>query len=138
MFTRRGHGDVKKSTQKVLDPKKDVLTRLKHLRSLLDIIDKSELKAFFESNCSQIYFIFYESFITLESNLKQKGNKSQREELDSILFIFEQRQLQFPIQTVSSPVTFAQGRAVRMAANQNKKKISGTVCLSLFVQYVLS
>lgn len=35
MFTRRGHGDVKKSTQKVLDPKKDVLTRLKHLRSLL-------------------------------------------------------------------------------------------------------
>ncbi|KAM6968733.1 ral GTPase-activating protein subunit alpha-2 isoform 3-T3 [Tautogolabrus adspersus] len=89
MFTRRGHGDVKKSTQKVLDPKKDVLTRLKHLRSLLDVIDKSELKVFFESNCSQIYFIFYESFITLESNLKQKGNKSQREELDSILFIFE-------------------------------------------------
>ncbi|XP_046869757.1 ral GTPase-activating protein subunit alpha-2 isoform X1 [Hypomesus transpacificus] len=89
MFTRRGHGDVKKSTQKVLDPKKDVLTRLKHLRSLLDIIERSELKTFFESNCSQIYFIFYENFITLESNLKQKGNKSQREELDSILFIFE-------------------------------------------------
>ncbi|XP_061551381.1 ral GTPase-activating protein subunit alpha-2 isoform X9 [Phycodurus eques] len=89
MFTRRGHGDVKKSTQKVLDPKKDVLTRLKHLRSLLDIIDKSELKPFFESNCSQIYFIFYENFSTLESNLKQKGIKSLREELDSILFIFE-------------------------------------------------
>ncbi|XP_047200750.1 ral GTPase-activating protein subunit alpha-2 isoform X7 [Girardinichthys multiradiatus] len=89
MFTRRGYGDVKKSTQKVLDPKKDVLTRLKHLRALIDIIDKSELKAFFESNCSQIYFIFYENFITLESSLKQKGNKSQREELDSILFIFE-------------------------------------------------
>uniref|UniRef100_A0A8C1QPV5 Ral GTPase activating protein, alpha subunit 2 (catalytic) n=1 Tax=Cyprinus carpio TaxID=7962 RepID=A0A8C1QPV5_CYPCA len=52
MFTRRGYGDVKKSTQKVLDPKKDVFTRLKHLRALL-------------------------------------GNKAQREELDSILFIFE-------------------------------------------------
>uniref|UniRef100_A0AAZ3PHI9 Rap-GAP domain-containing protein n=1 Tax=Oncorhynchus tshawytscha TaxID=74940 RepID=A0AAZ3PHI9_ONCTS len=92
MFTRRGHGDVKKSTQKVLDPKKDVLTRLKHLRSLLGPspnAESSELKTFFESNCSQIYFIFYENFITLESNLKQKGNKSQREELDSILFIFE-------------------------------------------------
>uniref|UniRef100_A0A673LUC3 Rap-GAP domain-containing protein n=1 Tax=Sinocyclocheilus rhinocerous TaxID=307959 RepID=A0A673LUC3_9TELE len=89
MFTRRGYGDVKKSTQKVLDPKKDVFTRLKHLRALLDITDKNELKAFFETNCSQIYFIFYENFITLESNLKQKGNKSQREELDSILFIFE-------------------------------------------------
>ncbi|KAJ8341807.1 hypothetical protein SKAU_G00340980 [Synaphobranchus kaupii] len=56
---------------------------------MADIIDKSELKAFFEANCSQIYFIFYENFIILESNLKQKGNKSQREELDSILFIFE-------------------------------------------------
>ncbi|XP_045836475.1 flowering-promoting factor 1-like protein 2 [Meles meles] len=35
MFSRRSNGDVKKSTQKVLDPKKDVLTRLKHLRALL-------------------------------------------------------------------------------------------------------
>ncbi|MBN3325313.1 RGPA2 protein, partial [Atractosteus spatula] len=89
MFSRRSHGDVKKSSQKVLDPKKDVLTRLKHLRSLLDILERGELKAFFENNCSQIYFIFYENFITLESNLKQKGNKSQREELDSILFLLE-------------------------------------------------
>ncbi len=38
-----------------------------------DITDRNELKAFFETNCSQIYFIFYENFITLESNLKQKG-----------------------------------------------------------------
>lgn len=44
--------------------------------SFTDIIDKSELKAFFETNCSQIYFIFYESFMTLESNLKQKGKHS--------------------------------------------------------------
>uniref|UniRef100_W5KMG8 Ral GTPase activating protein catalytic subunit alpha 2 n=1 Tax=Astyanax mexicanus TaxID=7994 RepID=W5KMG8_ASTMX len=62
MFTRRGYGDVKKSTQKVLDPKKDVLTRLKHLRSLLG-----------ESRSSALML----------------WNKSQREELDSILFIFE-------------------------------------------------
>ncbi|XP_033860055.3 ral GTPase-activating protein subunit alpha-2-like isoform X3 [Acipenser ruthenus] len=89
MFSRKSHGDVKKSTQKVLDPKKDVLTRLKHLRSLLDILDGGELKTFFETNCSQIYFIFFENFITLEYSLKQKGNKSQREELDSILFLFE-------------------------------------------------
>uniref|UniRef100_A0A8C7IT65 Ral GTPase activating protein catalytic subunit alpha 2 n=1 Tax=Oncorhynchus kisutch TaxID=8019 RepID=A0A8C7IT65_ONCKI len=85
MFTRRGHGDVKKSTQKVLDPKKDVLTRLKHLRSLLDIFEKSELKTFFESNCSQIYFIFYENFITLESNLKQKEKIYSRWQFHSIV-----------------------------------------------------
>lgn len=40
-----------------------------------DIIDRSELKGFFETNCSQIYFIFYESFMTLESNFKQKGKR---------------------------------------------------------------
>nr|DBA27024.1 TPA: hypothetical protein GDO54_011206 [Pyxicephalus adspersus] len=89
MFSRRGHGDLKKSTQKVLDPKKDVPTRLKHLRAVLDIQEWGELKQFFEAHYSQIYFIFYENFITLESSLKVKGNKSQREELDSILFIFE-------------------------------------------------
>ncbi|XP_007953568.1 ral GTPase-activating protein subunit alpha-2-like, partial [Orycteropus afer afer] len=179
MFSRRSHGDVKKSIQKVLDPKKDVLTRLKHLRALLgglmkskteesvergdnngegyglqwnqecDVeelasakaslkearmdletfslqchyprnlnkifieenialnivldtgdmmnetvgsynVDACDLKQFFETNYSQIYFIFYENFITLENSLKLKGNnKSQREELDSILFLFE-------------------------------------------------
>lgn len=81
---------MKKSIQKVLDPKKDVLTRLKHLRALLDNVDTSDLKQFFEINYSQIYFIFYENFIALENSLKLKGNnKSQREELDSILFLFE-------------------------------------------------
>ncbi|NXI11430.1 RGPA2 protein, partial [Irena cyanogastra] len=89
MFSRKTHADVRKSTQKALDPKRDVLTRLKHLRALLDIVDGSDLKQFFDNNCSQIYFIFYENFITLENSLKQKGNKSQREELDSILFLFE-------------------------------------------------
>ncbi|XP_039241716.1 ral GTPase-activating protein subunit alpha-2 isoform X3 [Pipra filicauda] len=89
MFSRKGHADVRKSTQKALDPKRDVLTRLKHLRALLDIVDGSDLKQFFDNNYSQIYFIFYENFITLENSLKQKGNKSQREELDSILFLFE-------------------------------------------------
>uniref|UniRef100_A0AAQ4RQ74 Ral GTPase activating protein catalytic subunit alpha 1 n=1 Tax=Gasterosteus aculeatus aculeatus TaxID=481459 RepID=A0AAQ4RQ74_GASAC len=83
MFSKKPHGDVKKSTQKVLDPKKDVLTRLKHLRI------PSELKQFFDVNCSHVYYVFFENFVTIEVSLKQKGHKSQREELDSILFIFE-------------------------------------------------
>uniref|UniRef100_A0A8C0ZBW0 Ral GTPase activating protein catalytic subunit alpha 2 n=1 Tax=Cyanistes caeruleus TaxID=156563 RepID=A0A8C0ZBW0_CYACU len=57
--------------------------------SFSDIVDGSDLKQFFDNNYSQIYFIFYENFITLENSLKQKGNKSQREELDSILFLLE-------------------------------------------------
>ena len=35
MFGRKPHGDVRKSAVKVLDPKKDTVTRLKHLRVVL-------------------------------------------------------------------------------------------------------
>uniref|UniRef100_A0A8C2AEQ4 Ral GTPase activating protein, alpha subunit 1 (catalytic) n=1 Tax=Cyprinus carpio TaxID=7962 RepID=A0A8C2AEQ4_CYPCA len=89
MFSKKPHGDVRKSTQKVLDPKKDVLTRLKHLRVVIENAEPAELKHLFEQNYSHIYYVFFENFVTIEVNLKQKGHKSQREELDSILFIFE-------------------------------------------------
>ncbi|XP_066550787.1 ral GTPase-activating protein subunit alpha-1 isoform X2 [Amia ocellicauda] len=89
MFSKKPHGDVKKSTQKVLDPKKDVLTRLKHLRIVIENADSIDLKNFFDQNYSHIYYVFFENFVTIEVSLKQKGHKSQREELDSILFIFE-------------------------------------------------
>ncbi|KAM8921683.1 ral GTPase-activating protein subunit alpha-1 isoform 1-T1 [Pelodytes ibericus] len=89
MFSKKTHGDVKKSTQKVLDPKKDVLTRLKHLRVVIENAESIDLKQFFEQNYSHIYYVFFENFVIIESSLKQKGHKSQREELDAILFIFE-------------------------------------------------
>ncbi|XP_030626433.1 ral GTPase-activating protein subunit alpha-1 [Chanos chanos] len=89
MFSKKPHGDVKKSTQKVLDPKKDVLTRLKHLRIVIENAEPADLKHFFDQNYSHIYYVFFENFVSIEVNLKQKGHKSQREELDSILFIFE-------------------------------------------------
>uniref|UniRef100_A0A3P9NQI7 Ral GTPase activating protein catalytic subunit alpha 1 n=1 Tax=Poecilia reticulata TaxID=8081 RepID=A0A3P9NQI7_POERE len=89
MFSKKPHGDVKKSTQKVLDPKKDVLTRLKHLRIVIENSEAPDLKQFFDMYYSHIYYVFFENFVTIEVSLKQKGHKSQREELDSILFIFE-------------------------------------------------
>ncbi|XP_010182898.1 PREDICTED: ral GTPase-activating protein subunit alpha-1 [Mesitornis unicolor] len=48
-----------------------------------------DLKQFFDLHFSHIYYVFFENFVTIEVGLKQKGHKSQREELDSILFIFE-------------------------------------------------
>ncbi|XP_075469443.1 ral GTPase-activating protein subunit alpha-1 isoform X2 [Ascaphus truei] len=89
MFSKKTHGDVKKSTQKVLDTKKDVLTRLKHLRIVIENAESIDLKQFFEQNFSHIYYVFFENFVIIETSLKQKGHKSQREELDAILFIFE-------------------------------------------------
>ncbi|XP_006824859.1 ral GTPase-activating protein subunit alpha-1-like [Saccoglossus kowalevskii] len=96
MFSKKQHGDVKKSSQKVLDPKKDALTRLKHLRVVLDHYDASEAKSFFEQYYSHIFQIFYDNFISVESTLKQKVHKAQREELDGILFVFEKILLFLP------------------------------------------
>uniref|UniRef100_A0A8C3T3D2 Ral GTPase activating protein catalytic subunit alpha 1 n=1 Tax=Chelydra serpentina TaxID=8475 RepID=A0A8C3T3D2_CHESE len=48
-----------------------------------------DLKQFFDLHFSHIYYVFFENFVTIEIGLKQKGHKSQREELDAILFIFE-------------------------------------------------
>ncbi|XP_048340780.1 ral GTPase-activating protein subunit alpha-1 isoform X14 [Sphaerodactylus townsendi] len=89
MFSKKPHGDVRKSTQKVLDPRKDPLTRLKHLRVVIENAESIDLKQFFDLHFSHIYYVFFENFVTIEISLKQKGHKSQREELDAILFIFE-------------------------------------------------
>jgi hypothetical protein len=48
-----------------------------------------ELKSFFDQNYSQVYFIFYESFVGVEANLKQKLNKQNKEELETVLFVFQ-------------------------------------------------
>ncbi|KAG1693959.1 Ral GTPase-activating protein subunit alpha-1 [Nymphon striatum] len=133
MFSKKPHAaDVKKSSQKAIDPKRDSPTRLKHLKILLGInisvthpfdekakllfsvnetcividienikvksfydsitkdnVDISEAKLFFESYFSHVYFVFYDLFLNIESNVKQKAQKSQREELESILQLLE-------------------------------------------------
>lgn len=96
MFSKKAHADLKKSTLKVLDTKKDTSTRLKHLRVVLDTADLPEIKAFFDGNYSSIYFIFYDQFINIEGNLKQRAHKSHREELEAALVIFEKFFLLLP------------------------------------------
>uniref|UniRef100_A0A8C3DWP4 Ral GTPase activating protein catalytic subunit alpha 1 n=1 Tax=Corvus moneduloides TaxID=1196302 RepID=A0A8C3DWP4_CORMO len=73
MFSKKPHGDVRKSTQKVLDTRKDPLTRLKHLRVLIENAESIDLKQFFDLHFSHIYYVFFENFVTIEVNLKQKG-----------------------------------------------------------------
>uniref|UniRef100_A0A8C3T443 Ral GTPase activating protein catalytic subunit alpha 1 n=1 Tax=Chelydra serpentina TaxID=8475 RepID=A0A8C3T443_CHESE len=73
MFSKKPHGDVRKSTQKVLDTRKDPLTRLKHLRVLIDNAESIDLKQFFDLHFSHIYYVFFENFVTIEIGLKQKG-----------------------------------------------------------------
>ncbi|XP_073994212.1 probable Rho GTPase-activating protein CG5521 isoform X1 [Rhodnius prolixus] len=95
MFSKKLHADIKKSTLKLQDPKKDSATRFKHLRIILEHVDLEEAKTLFESNYSHIYFVLYECFITAETNLRQKElpfhlvHKAHREELEAVLFVLD-------------------------------------------------
>ncbi|XP_039283019.1 ral GTPase-activating protein subunit alpha-1 [Nilaparvata lugens] len=95
MFGKKIQVDVKKSTQKIQDPKKDSPTRFKHLRIVLEHVDVEEGKQLFETNYSHIYYIFYDNFISAETNLKQKelpfhlAHKAHREELEGVLYVLD-------------------------------------------------
>ncbi|XP_048586068.1 ral GTPase-activating protein subunit alpha-2 [Nematostella vectensis] len=94
--SRKSHTDTKRTTQKFLDPKKETQGRLKALRSLLDIFGPSDSKVFFQGHYSEIFYVFNDVFCQVETNLKQKGHRSQREDLDSVLYILEQILLLLP------------------------------------------
>ncbi|XP_017775856.1 PREDICTED: ral GTPase-activating protein subunit alpha-1 isoform X1 [Nicrophorus vespilloides] len=88
--------DVKKSTLKIQDAKKDLATRVKHLKIILDNVDHSEAKGLFEANFSHIFQILYDTFVLAEGNLKQRElsfhlvHKAHKEELEGALWILEQ------------------------------------------------
>uniref|UniRef100_H2Z705 Rap-GAP domain-containing protein n=1 Tax=Ciona savignyi TaxID=51511 RepID=H2Z705_CIOSA len=93
----QGEGAVKKSIQKLLDPKKDVVTRLKHLKNIIENSTIFEIQSLFQLHYSHIYFVFFENFLLAETNLRLKGShRAQREELDAILAIFEQILINLP------------------------------------------
>ncbi|XP_014218628.1 ral GTPase-activating protein subunit alpha-1 isoform X2 [Copidosoma floridanum] len=95
MFSKKVHVDIKKSTLKIQDVKKDSATRFKHLKIVLDNVDTDEAKGFFEANFSHVYFILYDCFVAAETNLRQRElsfhlvHKAHREELEQVLQLLE-------------------------------------------------
>ncbi|KAG7202596.1 hypothetical protein KM043_009788 [Ampulex compressa] len=89
MFSKKLHVDVKKSTLKIQDVKKDSATRFKHLKIVLENVDVDEAKGFFEGNFSHVYFILYDCFVSAEANLRQRVHKAHREELEQVLQLLE-------------------------------------------------
>ncbi|RLU22901.1 hypothetical protein DMN91_005179 [Ooceraea biroi] len=95
MFSKKLHVDVKKSTLKIQDVKKDSTTRFKHLKIVLENVDTDEAKGFFEGNFSHVYFILYDCFVSAEANLRQRElsfhivHKAHREELEQVLQLLE-------------------------------------------------
>lgn len=70
-------------------------------------MDASDLKQFFETNYSQIYFIFYENFITLENSLKLKGKHFYKRNFFICKFFFFNIQKALKVVCVMSPKLYA-------------------------------
>ncbi|CAB0040590.1 unnamed protein product [Trichogramma brassicae] len=94
MFSKKLHVDLKKSTLKIQDPRKDSATRFKHLKIVLDNLDTEDAKGFFEANFSHVYFILFD-VSSAETNLRQRElsfhlvHKAHREELEQALQLLE-------------------------------------------------
>ena len=82
----------KKCAAKVLDVKKDLTSRMRHLKLFVEMSEPhsvAELKHFFELNYTQLYMLFYESFVSVEQNIKQKLSKPNKEELETCLYVLQ-------------------------------------------------
>lgn len=44
---------------------------------LAEHVDIEEAKSIFETNYSHVYYVLYDTFITAEGNLRQKGKRTQ-------------------------------------------------------------
>ena len=104
MFTRqKSQIDIKKSTQKLLDYKKDSGARIKHLKNILgmspgytiyygnfvkcwltglrlnglwiipDTVDSEEAKCVFATHYSQIYHLVYEGVVSADAKIRGPG-----------------------------------------------------------------
>lgn len=56
MFTKKSHADIKKSTAKLQDCKKDSASRLRHLRTILGKYLFTYIYLLFKQNTKLVYF----------------------------------------------------------------------------------
>ncbi|CAB3994423.1 ral GTPase-activating subunit alpha-2 isoform X2, partial [Paramuricea clavata] len=94
--SKKAQVDFKRVTQKFLDAKKESRQRAHALRTLLDNFETHEAKVFFQRHYSEIYYICHDYFSVVEVTLRQKANKSVRDDLDCVLYIFEKLLLLLP------------------------------------------
>ena len=109
MFNRnkKGGDGVRKSIQKLLDPKRDSDKRLSNLRHIIDnaqeIADQQVsfyfyfslahilFKLLFCQFYSHIFYVFYENFLLVEQKLKsQNSGKRALDDLNEIVWVLEE------------------------------------------------
>ncbi|XP_055335295.1 ral GTPase-activating protein subunit alpha-1-like isoform X2 [Paramacrobiotus metropolitanus] len=95
MFKPRG-SDLQKSSSKLSDTKKDLKTRMKHLRIILDHGNAKESKRTLGEDTEEVFGLFVEYFHALDLALKQRGQKISKEDVETVLYALEKILLLLP------------------------------------------
>ncbi|GAU97901.1 hypothetical protein RvY_09124 [Ramazzottius varieornatus] len=95
MFSKK-HSDLQKSLVKLSDNKKDIKTRFKHLKVILDNGNAVESKKILSEDTEEVFRLFTENFSALDQSLKLKGQRVGKEEIDNTLHSLEKLLLLLP------------------------------------------
>ncbi|OQV20093.1 Ral GTPase-activating protein subunit alpha-1 [Hypsibius exemplaris] len=88
MFKAR-NSDLQKSLSKLSDGKKDLKTRFRHLKVILDHKDPVESKKVLSEDPEEVFRVFTDNFHALDQSLKQKGQKVSKEDVENVLSSLE-------------------------------------------------
>ena len=73
---KKGGDGVRRSIQKLLDPKRDADKRLGNLRHIIEnATEVADHQTLFYQFQSHIFYVFYENFILIEQKLKGQSGK---------------------------------------------------------------
>lgn len=88
---KKGSDGVRKSIQKLLDPKRDPDKRLANLRHIIENATQvADHQTIFYQFDTHFFYVFYENFLLTEQKLRGQTGRRGQEELEQIIWVLEE------------------------------------------------
>lgn len=88
---KKGSDGVRKSIQKLLDPKRDPDKRLANLRHIIENATQvADHQTIFYQFDTHFFYVFYENFLITEQKLRGQTGRRGQEELEQIIWVLEE------------------------------------------------
>ncbi|CAF1165388.1 unnamed protein product, partial [Rotaria sordida] len=85
----RGDETIQRTKEKILDLTKNPSDRQRYLRILIDQLSIDDLQAFFKTAYQYIFYLFFENFSQVESNITRALSKQNQLELEYVTNLLE-------------------------------------------------
>ncbi|CAM4909312.1 unnamed protein product [Rotaria socialis] len=93
LFTRtkpyKGDETIQRTKEKVIDLTKSLTDRQRYLKLLVEQLSVEDLQAFFKSSYQYIFYLFFENFSQVESNITRALSKQNQLELEYVTNLLE-------------------------------------------------